>query len=199
MNARFWAVAGLALALLAAPRRGGAHCDTLGGPVARDAMAALAAGDATPVLKWVRLEDEREVRDVLSQAFEVRAQGGTARRLADRLFLETVVRLHRAGEGAPFSGLKPAGELEPGVAEADTAVETGSPDALLVRLRAKVERGVRERLARVVEAEHHAAAGVSEGRAYVAAYVDFVHYVAGLERLADAEHVLAEPDAGHAH
>jgi hypothetical protein len=191
---------GLGLALLAAPRRGGAHCDTLGGPVVRDATAALSAGDVTPILKWIRAEDEREVRDVSYRALAVRAQGDAARALADRLLFETVVRLHRAGEGASFTGLKPAGELEPGVAEADKAIEDASSDALLAGLSAEIEHGVRQRLDRVIEAERHAADSVVQGRAFVAAYVDFVHYVEGREAaLAHPEHASGEPHGGKAH
>jgi len=42
-----------------------AHCDPLDGPVVKDAKVALEKGDATPVLKWVKVEHEEEVRTVL--------------------------------------------------------------------------------------------------------------------------------------
>jgi hypothetical protein len=40
---------------------------------------------------------------------KARHEGPASREVADRHFFETVVRLHRAGEGAPYTGLKPAG------------------------------------------------------------------------------------------
>src|SRR5512138_2915043 len=88
------------------PRPAAAHCDTMGGPVIADAKVALAKGDLTPVLKWVKPENEPEVRTAFTQTLKVRAQGPEARELADRYFFETLVRIHRAGEGAPYTGLK---------------------------------------------------------------------------------------------
>ena len=134
--------------------------------------------------EWVRADDEAEIRQVFAQARLVRAQGETAKALADRLFFETVVRVHRAGEGAPFTGLKPAGELEPGIAEADKALETGSVDALARALSAAVEEGVRKRFAHAVETRQHAGEGVAQGRAFVAAYVDFVRHLERTEAAA---------------
>jgi Family of unknown function (DUF6448) len=191
------AFVGLVLAFAGTPRPAWTHCDTTGGPVIRDAEVALATGDITPVLKWVRADDEAEIREVFAQALQVRTQGETAKALADRLFFETLVRVHRAGEGAPFTGLKPAGELEPGIAEADKALETGSVDGLARTLSAAVEEGVRRRFARAVETRHHAGEDVAQGRAFVAAYVDFVHHV---ERLEAAAAPAGEAEqAAHAH
>ncbi len=183
---------GLALTLGVAPREARAHCDTLSGPVVRDAETALTTGDVTPVLKWIRAEDEGEVRELFAQVAAAREQGEAARQLADRLFFETVVRVHRAGEGAPFTGLKPAGTLEPGIAEADRALEQGSADALVKEIVQDVEHGIRTRFDRVAEAQRHAGDGVAQGRAFVAAYVDYVHHV---EKLATA----SVSEAAHAH
>jgi hypothetical protein len=186
---------GLMLVLAGLPWEVWAHCDTLGGPVVRDAEVALATGDVTPVLKWVRVDDEGEIREVFAQATSARVQGAAARTVADRLFFETLVRLHRAGEGAPFTGLQANGALEAGVAEADGAIEVRSADALVKELLDGIERGVRERFARVLETRRHAGDGVAQGREFVAAYVDFVHHV---ERLASAAtHAHAAPDTTH--
>ena len=86
-----------------------AHCDTLEGPVVSTAKAALENGDVTPVLKWVKEDDEKEIRELFAKTLSARKQGKEARELADRYFFETLVRVHRAGEKAPFTGLKPAG------------------------------------------------------------------------------------------
>ena len=161
----------------AIPRPVGAHCDTLEGPVARDARAALEARDVALVLKWVRAVDEEEVRGVFAQTLAARGGGEAARAVADRLFLETVVRLHRAGEGAPFEGLRPAGAVDPAAREADEALEGASVDALARRITDAVERAIRERFARVRDTREHAGESVEKGRAFVAAYVDYVHHV----------------------
>ncbi len=182
--AHAWLLAGLALL---APSRARAHCDTLDGPVVRDARAALAAGDVTPVLKWVDRAKESEVRDTFRHALAVRALGPDARALADRFFFETLVRVHRAGEGAPYTGLKPAGTpVDPAVAGADRALDTGDVDPFVRAFSAAAERGLRTRFARAVEARRHANESVEQGRSYVAAYVDLAHYAQRLLQSATA-------------
>ena len=83
-----------------------AHCDSLDGPVILEAKEALYRGDVAPVLKWVRPVDEGEITSAFLRTLAVRAQGDAARELADLYFFETLVRVHRAGEGAPYTGLK---------------------------------------------------------------------------------------------
>lgn len=170
----------LALALALAPRPASAHCDTLDGPVVVEAQAALERGDVTPVLKWVKPTAEAEIRAAFAQAQKVRALGPDARAMADRYFLETLVRIHREGEGAPYTGLKAAGAIPPGIALADKALESGSADALLKTLRDHLSAGLQERFARAVEAKKHAGESVEAGREYVEAYVVFIHYAEGL-------------------
>ena len=85
-----------------------AHCDTLDGPVVKTARAALEKGDVTPILKWVKKENEAEIRDLFKKTLSVRSKGKEAQELADMYFLETLVRVHRAGEGEPYTGLKPS-------------------------------------------------------------------------------------------
>ncbi|TAL26947.1 MAG: hypothetical protein EPN97_18445 [Alphaproteobacteria bacterium] len=87
-----------------------AHCDGLDGPVVRAATEALNTGKIEPVLIWVRKQDEAEVKEIFRKALAVRKlQNAEAASLADMYFFETIVRIHRAGEGAPYTGLKPAG------------------------------------------------------------------------------------------
>jgi len=82
-----------------------AHCDTLDGPVVTEGKTALEKGDVTPVLKWVKKEYESEIRTAFEKTLVVRSKGLEASELADMYFFETLVRLHRAGEGAPYTGL----------------------------------------------------------------------------------------------
>ena len=168
------------------PRPVRAHCDTLDGPVVVDAKAALQKGDVTPVLKWVRADDEKEIRDAFAKTLKVRGLGDDARDLADHHFFETLVRFHRAGEGVAYTGLKPAGTVDPGIAAADKALGTGAADQLAAKLAEGVATALRERFAKVVAAGRHADESVEAGRAYVAAYVEYIHYVEAVHALASA-------------
>lgn len=170
-------------AFLAIPSLARSHCDSLDGPVVRDARIALEIGDVTPVLKWVRKEHEVEIRDVFARATAVRALGDDARALVDRLFFETLVRLHRAGEGEAFTGLKPASGVDPGIAAADQSLASGSSDELVEHLAAAVREETRKRFEVAMELGKHANESVEAGRAYVEAYVDYIHFVESLNRL----------------
>jgi hypothetical protein len=161
-----------------------AHCDALDGPVVRDARLALDRGDPTPALKWVAPEGEAEVREAFRATLATRTKGAEAQQLADRYFFETLVRLHRAGEGEGFTGLKPAGSVEPGLAIADRALETGSAKSLSQELSARLADGVTTRFERAMELKQRAADSIEAGRAYVAAYVDYIHFVDEADRLA---------------
>jgi hypothetical protein len=154
-----------------------AHCDTLDGPVVETARQALAAGDVTPVLKWVPNNDEQLIRTAFQNTMEVRKLGGQAQKLADLYFLETLVRIHRAGEGASYTGLKPGAEVDPAIAMADKALESGSVDKLVGVLTDATAKGIRERFRRALETKKHADERVTAGREFVEAYVIFTHYV----------------------
>ncbi len=177
--------AGLISGLLLVPGMAWAHCDTLDGPVVVTAKAALAKGDITPVLKWVQKDQEGEIREAFQKTLAVRIKGPEAKDLADMYFFETLVRIHRAGEGAPYTGLKPAGtETSPVVQGADKALETGSADRLVKMVTDAIAAGIRERFAKAAEAKKQADGSVGAGREFVEAYVEFVHYVEGIYDIA---------------
>ena len=117
-----WLILPSILAILLSPRAL-AHCDSLDGPVIQAARRALDARDPALALPWVQAEDEPEIRAAFTRTQAVRGLSTEARTLADLYFFETLVRLHRAGEGEPFSGLKPAGlHRGPGILAADKSV-----------------------------------------------------------------------------
>lgn len=186
-----WALAALGL-LVFAPNRAWGHCDGMDGPVVKAAQKALEAGNANLVLIWVQKADEVEVRKAFEQTITVRKLSPEARALADRYFFETLVRLHRAGEGAPYTGLKPAGrDLGPAIAAADKAIEDRTAEALLKLVNGATEKGLREHFQRALEKADFNKDNVEAGRAYVKAYVEFIHYA---ERLYEAA---TKPVAGH--
>ncbi len=152
-----------------------AHCDTLDGPVVSAAQKALDTGNVNLVLVWVQKKDEGEIRKAFDQARK--------KEIEPRKFYETLVRVHRAGEGAPFEGLKPAGQVEPPVAAADKAIDTGKLQPLAKLVKERVEKGLHSRYDTVMATKKYDPNDVDAGRAYVAAYVDFMHYA---ERVHDA-------------
>lgn len=160
-----------------------AHCDTLNGPVIKEAHAALEKGDVTPLLKWVTEEHENEIRNAFSQSLAVRTKGKAARELADRFFFETLVRIHRAGEGAPYTGLKPAEAISPAAAAADKALAAGSVDELSAKIGNAVRDGIRKRFAEAVEKKKRANDSVEAGREFVEAYVEYVHFIEGIHNM----------------
>ena len=146
------------------------HCDSLDGPVVTAAREALAAGDVELVLPFVQAGAEDEVRDAFDLAVKARAMGGEAAAVADRWFFETAVRLHRAGEGAPYTGLKPAGlDVGPVIPVAARALVTGSPDELADLLCTTARDQVARRLAHAIGLRPAPGATVDERRAYVEA------------------------------
>lgn len=183
---------GAGLLLLAAV----GHCDTIDGPLVGLATQSLEDGNVNRVLPWVRPDDEGEIRHAFEHAQAVRTLGPEARSLADRHFLETLVRVHRAGEGAPFTGLKPAGlDHGPAVPAADRALAEKSfekAESLAAMIGHKVREGLMARFRTAVEAKDFDIDDVKAGREYVDAYVPYVHYAESVWKAAsqdaDADH-----------
>jgi hypothetical protein len=170
------------LALL--PARALAHCDGLDGPVVKAAQRALDTRNSALVLIWVQGKDEPEIRRAFEQTLAVRELSPQARELADRFFFETLVRVHRAGEGAPFTGLKPAGrDLGPAIPAADEAVRVGSVEPVRHLLTVAVQERLRHQFGEVIATKTFATDDVAAGRAHVKAYVEFIHFV---ERVYDS-------------
>ena len=108
--------------------------------------------------------------------------------------IETLVRIHRAGEGAPYTGLKPAGrDLGPAIPAADRALESGGVEPLLQLLNDTVRKGIHETFTSATAGKNVSHDDVEAGRAHVKAYVEFIHYV---ERLYESA---KQPAEGHFH
>ncbi len=146
------------------------HCDSMDGPVVRAAERALEARDATLVLPYVKKEGETEVLAAFERTLGAHDGNPAANEVADLYFYETLVRVHRAGEGAPYTGLKPAGlGFGPVVPVAERAIEAGSPDELVTVLVEKVRQETLARFGRMQALKVHAGDGVEQARAYVEA------------------------------
>jgi len=156
-----------------------AHCDTTSGPVIPEAKAALEKCDITPILKWIKKDNEAEIKAAFAKAVAVRAKGPEAKELADQYFLETLVRLHRAGEGAPYTGIKDE-PVEPIVAMADKALADGSADTMIKKMSSHMAQAIREKFEKALESSKNKDKSVEAGREFVEAYVTYMHYVEGI-------------------
>ncbi len=168
-----------------------AHCDTTGGPIIPEAKAALEKGDVTPILKWVKPDNEAEIRAAFAKTVTVRTKGPEAKELAEQYFLETLVRLHRAGEGAPYTGIKDE-PAEPIVAMADKALVEGHVEPMVKAIGNHLAAAIGEKFSKAVEAKQNKDKSVAAGREFVAAYVTYMHYVEGI-------HTAIVSAGGHQH
>ena len=178
--------------LLLAPMAALAHCDGLDGPVVKAARQALDAGNVNLVLIWVQKDDAAEIKKSFQKTLDVRKLGPAAKEMADNYFFETLVRVHRAGEGAPYTGLKPAGrDLGPAIPAADKALETGSVEPVVKLLTDAVQKGLREQFNGAMSRRKFNKDDIAAGQKYIGAYVEYIHYV---ERIYDAA---KDPAHGH--
>lgn len=166
------------LALAGSTLVGRAHCDSTNGPVVTAATQALEARNVDLVLPYVKPEYEAEVRTAFEQALEVRTLSSAAQALADNYFFETVVRLHRAGEGAPYTGLTNE-EVPPAILAADEAMDTGSMEGVMELLNETLEHELEAKYEAVKDARQEAEkqGTVEANRKRVEAELAFETYV----------------------
>lgn len=177
----------LIIVAMLVPSSAMAHCDGLDGPVVTLAREALDTGNVNLVLPWVPKEGEPEIRRAFEHTLSVRKLGPEAKALADTFFFETLVRVHRASEGAPYTGLKAAGlDLGPAIPAADQALDSGSTEAVEKLLADAIRKGLHEHFHAAMSRKKFAPNDVAAGRSYVEAYVAYVHYVEGLWEAATA-------------
>lgn len=158
-----------------------AHCDSMEGPVVKASQKSLETGNLNYVLVWVRAEDEKEIKEMFDKVNKVRTLSPEAKELAEMYFFETVVRVHRMGEGVAYTGLKPVGyHPAKGIEAADIAIEKGSVENVLSHLDKKYHSKVTELFDNLQSKKDYDVNDVKAGREYVEAYVHFIHYVEGL-------------------
>lgn len=179
-----------------------AHCDGLDGPVIVEARSALEKKDVAPLLKWVPENSERTVTDTFARTLQERTGGKTAQESADRKLFETLVRVHRESEGAPFTGIKPAGQIAEVVMEADAALDKKNVDRLAKHIAAQVEKSVRDRFAKAAHSKEYASQSVEKGREFVSNYVQYVHFVEEVSEMTGkpaVHHEASQSISGHKH
>jgi ADP-ribose pyrophosphatase YjhB (NUDIX family) len=143
-------------------------------------MRALEAEDVDLVLPYVDVDGEEEIRAAFDRTLKARTSLD-AREVADLYFFETVVRVHRRGEGAPYTGLKPAGlDVGPVIPVAERAIESGSADELTALLTDVLQHQIKARFDHVMAAQAHATGSVAHAREYVQAMLGIQVWSHGL-------------------
>ncbi len=160
-----------------------AHCDSYDGPVIKDALQALENNKVAPVLKWIAPEQEKEVIELFNKTYRLKSGDKEIYTIVEKHFLETLVRLHRETEGAPFTGLKPAGSMTPLVEMADRSIEINSMEEVSKTVITHLEHVLKERYAEVMKLNKTKDNSVEAGRAYVHAYVMYTHTLEALEHV----------------
>ncbi len=151
------------------------HCDTMDGPVVQAARKALKTANANLILPWVPSGAEAELRKAFRKTLNVRKLGGQAAGLADLWFYETAVRSHREGEGAPYTGLKPAGlDWGPVVRKAEKAIEKGDAGEVIEFLLHIVKETLQSRFDKAISGKEYDENDVEAARRYVHAMLGFV-------------------------
>jgi hypothetical protein len=173
-------------------RTASAHCDTVDGPAVSDGRRALETGHVNIALKWVHQGDEDEVRDAFTRAVAVRDQSPEARDVADRYFLDVLIRVHRAGEGAGFDGIKPTGaHVPPQVVAADEALSSGRIDPLRGLVDDERWDELERRFEKAVALKGFDVDDLAAAREYMEAYVSFFKYAEGHDHAHDHQHAHA--------
>jgi hypothetical protein len=167
-----------------------AHCDSYDGPVIKDAVKALEANNVNLVLKWVTTEQEKEIISLFNKTYQLKSGDKEVYTIVEKHFFETLVRLHRETEGAPYTGLKPAGTTKQIIQMTDEAIKAGSVDDFLVKLDAHIDKVIREKYQKVSELNKVKDNSTEQGREFVEAYVDYTHTV-------EAMHDIIEHGTGH--
>lgn len=157
-----------------------AHCDRVNGPVAVAAKQALETGDVSKALIWVGEEQSEELKSKFKQSLKVYNSGEESRKLAERYFMETTVRLHREAEGMPYTGLKPAQSSSEDIQTAEQALESGNLSPVNDLLAKEIRQKTNELYQHAMEAKDKRGQSVEAGRQWVNAYVRYIVYVHSL-------------------
>lgn len=175
-----------------------AHCDTKDGPVVADARKSLEQNNVNYVLKWVQATDEKEIKESFELTMKVRVLSPEAQTLADNYFFETLVRIHRSGEGVPYTGVKPSGiPIDEKILAADKAIALGNLSPLNDLVPKDKFPELQKRFDKVMLLKNFDVNNVQAGREYIEAYVQFFHFAEGEEEGHSHSHAESGGHMGH--
>lgn len=167
-----------------------AHCDSYDGPTIKDAVEALETNNVNLVLKWITEEQEKEIIPLFNKTYALKNGDNEIYKVVEKYFFETLVRLHRETEGAPYTGLKPAGTTKKIIQLSDQAIASKDIDDLLVKLNNHIGTVIKEKYEKVAALDKVKNESPEKGREYVEAYVDYTHTV-------EAIHDIIDQSSGH--
>lgn len=157
-----------------------AHCDSYDGPVIKDAVKALKTNDVNLVFKWLKKGQEKEITALFNKTYSLKNGDKEVYEIVEKHFFETLVRLHREMEGAPYTGLKPAGSTKQIIQMTDEAIKVGNVDEFLSKLNKHIEKVVREKYEKVAKLNKVKDDSTEQGREFVEAYVNYTHTIEAL-------------------
>lgn len=159
-----------------------AHCDTMDGPLIKDAMLAISQNNVNYVLKWVGAENETEIKNAFNLMTTVRDLSPEAREISEKYFFDILVRIHRSGEGVPFTGVKPHGTpIDERVLAADKSIEIGNLSPLKDMVPKDILPELTKRFNKVMSLKNFDVNNIVAGREYIEAYVQFFKFAEGEE------------------
>ncbi|MCB2296099.1 DUF6448 family protein [Clostridium algoriphilum] len=168
--------------VIALPTIASAHCDTMDGPTVADGKKAMKTNNVNYVLKWAKPEYEKEISQMFVQTMKVKELSPEAKVLSEKYFLENLVRLHRAGEGAPFTGIKPSGTpKDEKVLAADESIKVGNLSSLEKLIEKDKVPELKERFEKAMALKNFDVNNVEAGRKYIESYVSFLKFAEGEE------------------
>jgi hypothetical protein len=178
VNIKYFLITAFILVVILSPAKIYAHCDSYNGPVVKAAKTALESDNINYVLVWVQKEDEPVISSMFQKIMNIRNINDEVKEIADNYFFETVVRIHRQGEGVAYTGIKTADyKPEEGIEAADIAIETSSADKILAHVDQKYHHEITELFNELQAKKNYKTDDTEKGREYVASYVHFIHYI----------------------
>ena len=152
------------------------------GPLIADARKALGQNNVSYVLKWVSAANEPEIRNAFNLVMKVKGLSPEAKELSEKYFFDILVRIHRTGEGEPFTGVKPAGTpIDEKIMAADKSIEIGNFSPLEGRVSKDDLPELKKRFDKVIALKNFDVNNVAAGREYIEAYVQFFKFAEGEE------------------
>lgn len=167
-----------------------AHCDTMDGPTVIDGQRAMKENNINYALKWIQPNAEKELKEAFNLSMKIKDLSPESKQIAEKYFFGELVRIHRQGEDAPYTGVKPAGTtIDKKVLAADKSIEIGNLTPLESLIEKDKKAELKKRFDKVMALKNFDTNNVDAGREYIEAYVKFFKFAEGEEDHAHTKEV----------